>query len=138
MCDRYRLGRAAIVCERGARALAPTKRSEASASSAMAPGVRPSERARRVAGDDRIQAKGEATATVPHAHLGRRRAVIRGDVSSTGHGVPMAMRDPPLALLATVNLRGPQGVRARLAVDRGRGVLEAGGVGHVPDHVVRE
>jgi hypothetical protein len=27
---------------------------------------------------------------------------------STGHGVPMAMRDPPLTLLATVNLRGPQ------------------------------
>src|SRR6186713_2928617 len=60
------------------------------------------------------QAKGEATAPVPHAHVGRRRAVIRGDVSSTGHGVPMAMRDPPPALLATVNLRGAQGVRARL------------------------
>ena len=50
----------------------------------------------------------------------------------------MAMRDPPLTLLATVNLRGPQGVRACLAVDGNRRVLEGGGVGHVPDHVVRE
>ena len=50
----------------------------------------------------------------------------------------MTMRDPPLTLLAAVDLRGSQGVRARLAVDGGRGVLQAGGVGDVADHVVRE
>jgi hypothetical protein len=47
------------------------------------------------------------------------RVVIAGESPSTGHGVPVAMRDPPLTLLATVYLRGPQGVRARLAVDGG-------------------
>jgi hypothetical protein len=43
----------------------------------------------------------------------------------------------PLAALPAVHLRGPQGVSARLTVDRGRGVLEAGRIGHVAYHVVR-
>src|SRR4029079_1903696 len=64
--------------------------------------------------------------------------LVASAVFSTGHGVPMTMRDPPVTLLAAVDLRGPQGVRARLAVDGGRGVLQAGGIGHVADHVIRE
>ena len=57
---------------------------------------------------------------------------------SVSHGVRMAMGDPPLALLATVDLGCPQAVGARLALDRGRGVLEARGVGQITDHVVGE
>src|SRR5436190_15805878 len=47
------------------------------------------------------------------------------------------MTNLPPATLATVYLCGPQGVAARLAVDGGPGVLEAGGVGHVAHHVIR-
>ena len=59
-------------------------------------------------------------------------------VRSVGDGVPVAMRDPPLTLLATVNLSGPQAVGARLPVYGSRDVLEAGCVGHVPDDVGRD
>src|SRR4051812_26415231 len=68
----------------------------------------------------------------------RRPAVMRRPPRSTGHGVRVAMRDAPLTLLAAVDLRGPQRVGARLAVDGSRGVLQADGIGHVADHVVRE
>jgi len=56
---------------------------------------------------------------------------------SFGHGVAMAMGYPPIAPLAAVHLGGPQTVGARLTVDRGRGVLESGGIGHVARYVVR-
>src|SRR5215208_175493 len=56
---------------------------------------------------------------------------------SLGHGVAMAMGYLPLAALAPVHLRGPQGVAARLTVDGGRRVLKAGGIGHVAHHVIR-
>ncbi len=43
----------------------------------------------------------------------------------------------PLAVLTAIHLGCPQGVGARLTFDGGRGVLQAGCVGHVTDHVVR-
>jgi hypothetical protein len=49
----------------------------------------------------------------------------------------MAMGYLPLAALAPVHLRGPQGVAARLPVDGDRRVFKAGGVGHVAHHVIR-
>src|SRR3712207_1682060 len=49
----------------------------------------------------------------------------------------MAMGYLPFAALATVHLRGPQGVATRLTVDGGRSMLKAGGVGHVAHHVIR-
>src|SRR3954471_10576196 len=49
----------------------------------------------------------------------------------------VAMGYLPFASLATVHLRGPQAVAARLTVDGGRSVLKAGGVGQVAHHVIR-
>src|SRR5436190_20929297 len=56
---------------------------------------------------------------------------------SLGHCVAVAMGHLPFAALATVHLCGPQGVAARLTLDGGRRVLKAGGVAHVPHHVIR-
>ena len=56
---------------------------------------------------------------------------------SLGHGVGVAVRHLPVAVLAAVHLRGSLGVGTRLAVDGGGGVLEAGRVGHIAGHVVR-
>src|SRR4051794_9867451 len=48
------------------------------------------------------------------------------------------MGDLPPAVLAAVHLRRAEGVAARLSADRRRSVLEAGGIGHVADDVVRQ
>lgn len=59
--------------------------------------------------------------------LGRR--------SSSGCRVTMAVGNSPLAGFAAVHLGGPQRVRARLTVNRDRGVLQARRVGHVARYV---
>jgi len=43
----------------------------------------------------------------------------------------------PLAVFTAIHLGCPQAVGARRTFDASRGVLEAGGSGHVTDHVVR-
>src|SRR5688500_14000870 len=50
----------------------------------------------------------------------------------------MAVRDLPLAILAAVDLRGPQLVATGFTADRRLGVLVGNGVGHVADHVSRD
>src|SRR3954463_15729905 len=56
---------------------------------------------------------------------------------SVSDGVAVAVSDLPLAVLAPVHLGGPQGVGARLTVDGGRGVLQAGGIRHVAHDIER-
>ena len=47
----------------------------------------------------------------------------------------MSVRHLPLAGFPPIDLRRPQGVTARHPVDRRRRVLEADGVGGVPEHL---
>ncbi len=47
----------------------------------------------------------------------------------------MPMGYLPFAALAAIDLGGPQAETARLAVEGVRGVLKAGGIGHITHHV---
>jgi hypothetical protein len=47
----------------------------------------------------------------------------------------VAVGDPPLASFAAIHLGGAQRVRARLTINRSRGVLQASRVGHVTYYV---
>jgi len=60
-----------------------------------------------------------------------------GLTPSLDHGVGMPMGYLPLAVLTATDLGGPQGETARLTVEGVRGVLKAGGIGHIIHLVIR-
>ena len=78
---------------------------------------------------------------LPDPSIRRERETTSGSalatIASASHGVAMPMGHLPLALFAAVHLRCTKRVAARLPVDRRRAVLQAGGIGHVAQNVVR-
>lgn len=63
------------------------------------------------------------------------RATTLGRGPLSGYRVAMTVGNPPFAGFAAVHLSGPKRVGTRLAVNRDRGVLQAGRVGHVARYV---
>ena len=75
---------------------------------------------------------------VPHGRQRPPMPMYGCDLApSLDHGVGVPVGHLPFAALAAINLGCPQGETARLTVHGGRGVLQAGGIGHITHHVIR-